>query len=159
MPANVYECMFLLDTNKVAGDAQTGVDRYLAVAQRAVAPYIGQPSPFPATEPLKRRPVGATLDYVDCGTPTCALMYSFVQPAAKAMGMKLNRILAGSSASGVQNALDSVVAQKPAAMILPWGSSATSWPTGRWTSPMTSSPSWTSCWPPSTPASNSPSPR
>ena len=24
MPANVYECMFLLDTNKVAGDVQVG---------------------------------------------------------------------------------------------------------------------------------------
>jgi ribose transport system substrate-binding protein len=102
-----------------ASASSTGGAGGLAAAQRAVAPYIGQPSPFPATQSLKRRPVGATLDYVDCGTPTCALMYSFVQPAANTIGMKLNRILAGSSASGVQNALASVVAQKPAAMILP----------------------------------------
>lgn len=91
----------------------------LAAARRAIAPYVGNPSPFTVTEPLKRRPVGETLDFVDCGTPTCALFYSFVQPAAKAIGMKLNRILAGSSASGVQNAMDTVIAQKPAAMILP----------------------------------------
>ena len=91
----------------------------IAAAKRAIAPYVGQPSAFPVTEPLKKRPVGETVDFVDCGTPTCALLYSFVQPAAKAAGMKLNRVLAGSSASGVQNALDTVISQKPAAMILP----------------------------------------
>lgn len=96
----------------------------IAAAKRAIAPYVGQPSAFPVTDPLKTRPNGARLDYVDCGTPTCALMYSFVQPAAKAMGFDLTRIEAGSSASGVAAALDTVITQKPAAMILPglpWG--------------------------------------
>ena len=34
MPANVYECMFLLDTNKVAGDVPTAAKQLHAVLER-----------------------------------------------------------------------------------------------------------------------------
>src|ERR1700687_3572896 len=34
MPANVYECMFLLDTNKVAGDVPTAVQQLHAILER-----------------------------------------------------------------------------------------------------------------------------
>ena len=34
MPANVYECMFLLDTNKVAGDVPTAAKQLHAILER-----------------------------------------------------------------------------------------------------------------------------
>jgi small subunit ribosomal protein S6 len=34
MPANVYECMFLLDTNKVAGDVQAAAKQLHAVLEK-----------------------------------------------------------------------------------------------------------------------------
>src|SRR5919197_485293 len=34
MPANVYECMFLLDTNKVAGDVSAAVKQLHAILER-----------------------------------------------------------------------------------------------------------------------------
>ena len=34
MPANVYECMFLLDTNKVAGDVQAAAAQLHAILER-----------------------------------------------------------------------------------------------------------------------------
>src|SRR5882724_11979822 len=34
MPANVYECMFLLDTNKVAGDVATAESQLLSLMQK-----------------------------------------------------------------------------------------------------------------------------
>src|SRR5947199_3913379 len=34
MPANVYECMFLLDTNKVAGDVPTAAKQLHAILEK-----------------------------------------------------------------------------------------------------------------------------
>jgi len=82
-----------------------------------VAPYIGKPSPFPVTEPLKKIPKGATIAYMDCGAPICALLWEILQPAATTMGVKLDRIKAGAAANTISAAFDSVVAKKPAAVI------------------------------------------
>jgi ribose transport system substrate-binding protein len=57
----------------------------VAAAKEAVAPYIGKPSPFPVTEKLKEVPKGDEIDYVDCGTPICALFWEILQPAAETM--------------------------------------------------------------------------
>ena len=54
---------------------------------------------------------------MDCGTPVCALFYSLLAPAAKTMGVKLTRVNAGSAANTVSAAFDSVITQKPAAVI------------------------------------------
>jgi ribose transport system substrate-binding protein len=89
-----------------------------AKASAAIAPYVGKPSAFPVTQALKRRPVGARIDYMDCGTPVCALFYQLLQPAAKTMGVKLIRIDAGQAASTVSNAFDTAITQKPAALIV-----------------------------------------
>src|SRR5437764_12244866 len=40
MPANVYECMFLLDTNKVAGDAPNAAKQLHAVLERNQAEIL-----------------------------------------------------------------------------------------------------------------------
>jgi ribose transport system substrate-binding protein len=82
-----------------------------------VAPYIGKPSPFPVTEKLAKTPKGARIAYMDCGAPICALLWQIMQPAAATMGVKLERVKAGSAANTISAAFDSVVAKKPAAVI------------------------------------------
>jgi ribose transport system substrate-binding protein len=90
----------------------------VAAAKKVVAPYIGQPSPFPVTEKLKEVPKGDEIDYVDCGTPICALFWEILQPAAQTMGVKLERVKAGSAANTVASAFDTVIAKEPAAVIV-----------------------------------------
>jgi ribose transport system substrate-binding protein len=89
----------------------------VAAARAVIQPYIGHPNGFPVTQPLAKVPTGATIAYMDCGTPICALFWNFLQPAAKTMGVQLTRYNAGSSATTVATAYDSVVAAKPAAVI------------------------------------------
>lgn len=91
----------------------------VAMAKKAIAPYIGQPTPFPVTEKLKGIPTGSTVAFVDCGTPICALYFELMVPAAQAMGLKLTRVKAGASASTVSSAFDSVVASEPDAVVVP----------------------------------------
>lgn len=83
-----------------------------------VKPYIAQPSPFPVVDKLKKLPKGATVAYMDCGTGICGLVYELLEGAAQTMGVKLTRIKAGSAANTVSAAFDSVVAQKPEAVIV-----------------------------------------
>jgi ribose transport system substrate-binding protein len=89
----------------------------LSEAKAAVASYLGKPSPFPVTEPLKKRPVGARVAYMDPGTPIGALLYQLMSPAAQAVGLKLYRVKAGSSAATIDAAYASVAEQKPAAVV------------------------------------------
>ncbi len=90
----------------------------VAAAKKVVAPYIGEPSPFPVTEKLKEVPKGDEIDYVDCGTPICALFWEILEPAAQTMGVKLERVKAGSAANTVASAFDTVIAKEPAAVIV-----------------------------------------
>lgn len=90
----------------------------VAEAKKIVAPYIGKPSAFPVDEKLKEVPKGAEIDYVDCGTPICALFWEILQPAGQTMGVNLERVKAGSSASTVSSAFDTVIAKEPAAVIV-----------------------------------------
>ena len=89
-----------------------------AAAQAAIKPYTGQPSAFPVTENLKAVPKGKTIAFSDCGTPICGLFWDILQPAAKTMGVKLKRYKAGAAANTVNSAFDSILADKPAAVIV-----------------------------------------
>lgn len=88
-----------------------------AAAEEAIKPYIGQPSAFPVTEPLKEVKKGATIAFMDCGTPICGLFWNLLQPASKTMGVELKRYKAGSAANTVTQAWDSAVSDKPDAVI------------------------------------------
>jgi len=69
----------------------------VAAAEKIISGYVGKPSAFPVTETLEEVPKGAEIDYVDCGTPVCALVWELLQPAAQTMGVKLERVKAGSA--------------------------------------------------------------
>jgi ribose transport system substrate-binding protein len=99
-------------------EAETGGGGDTGAAAATVKPFIGQPSAFPVTEKLKEVPKGATVAYVDCGTPYCALFWQLLSPAAKTMGVHLERVKAGSAANTVSAAFDSVLAKKPDAVIV-----------------------------------------
>jgi ribose transport system substrate-binding protein len=88
-----------------------------SAAAAAIKPYLGHPSPFPVTEPLKERPTGANVDFVDCGTPICALIGEFVEAAGGTIGMKMTHVKAGSAANTVSAAFDSVVTQNPSGVV------------------------------------------
>ena len=89
-----------------------------AAASAALKPYIGQPSAFPVTEQLKKVPKGATIAFSDCGTPICGLFWQVLQPAAQTMGVKLKRYKAGSAANTVNSTFDTMLADKPGAVIV-----------------------------------------
>jgi ribose transport system substrate-binding protein len=96
--------------------AQSGASS-VAAAQKIIAPYVGQPGPFPVTEKLKEVPAGTKIAYMDCGAPICALFWELLEGASKTMGVKMIRIKAGSAANTVNAAFDTVVADKPDAVI------------------------------------------
>jgi ribose transport system substrate-binding protein len=98
------------------GGSAQNADKAAALA--AIQPYIAQPSAFPVTDPLKKVPKGSTIAFTDCGTPICGLFWDILQPAAKTMGVKMKRYKAGSAANTVSNAFDSVLADKPGAVIV-----------------------------------------
>jgi len=95
-----------------------GVDT--AAAEKLVAPYLGHPTAFPVEEPLKERPpAGSTFAYLQCSSPFCGLFAEQLKGATKAMGVKLAVVKAGASASELQTAMSSIIAMKPAAVIVP----------------------------------------
>jgi ribose transport system substrate-binding protein len=89
-----------------------------AAAEAAIKPYIGQPSAFPVTEQLKKVPKGSTIAFSDCGTPICGLFWQILQPAAKTMGVTMKRYKAGAAANTVNSTFDSILADKPGAVIV-----------------------------------------
>ena len=95
-----------------SGDSST------AAAQAAIAPLLEKPTLFPVTEPLKKLPKGATIAYMDFGSPISALQYQLLLPAAKTMGVKIARIKAGPDAKTVATGFDAAVQMKPDAVIV-----------------------------------------
>lgn len=90
----------------------------LAAAEKHIAPYVGQPSEFSVTEKLKEVPEGATIAYMDCGSPTCALFYELMVEPAKLLGVHLERIKSGLAPQTIATGFDTAVAQHPDAVIV-----------------------------------------
>lgn len=85
-------------------------------AKAAVAPFIGRPSPFPVTDRLIRRPEGATVAYMNGGSPVGALLWEFLEPAAATMGVEAAQYKAGPGQNVTTDGFDSVVAARPDAV-------------------------------------------
>jgi ribose transport system substrate-binding protein len=91
----------------------------MAAAKAAVAQYSGKPTPFPVDQPLKAKPTGKTIAYMQCSTPACAFFAQIIAPTQKLLGFKLTIVKAGPSATDVQSAMSSIVSLKPDAALLP----------------------------------------
>lgn len=92
-----------------SGDNGGSVGVNIAAAKKVIAPYIGQPSPFPVAEKLKEVPTGAKIAYMNCGNPVCAIFYEGMSAAAKTMGVEIVNIKAGFAANTVASAFDTAV--------------------------------------------------
>jgi ribose transport system substrate-binding protein len=85
-----------------------------------LAPYTGHPNAFPVDVPLaKKPPAGTELAFLQCSDPICALFAQLIVPAAQAMGVHVTVTKGGASAQSLQQAMDSIIAEKPAAVLLP----------------------------------------
>ena len=91
----------------------------LAAAKAAVTQYSAKPTAFPVNVPLKARPQGKSIAYMQCSTPACAFFAQIVGPTQKVLGYKLKVVKAGPSANEVQTAMDSIVSLKPNGVLLP----------------------------------------
>jgi ribose transport system substrate-binding protein len=94
-----------------------GVD--VAAAQPVIAPYTGHTTAFPVDKRLsKALPAGTKFAYLQCGAQSCALAGKLLTGAVKVLGGELTIINSGSTSASAQAAASSVLALKPAALIL-----------------------------------------
>ncbi|GJF33638.1 hypothetical protein KNE206_63380 [Kitasatospora sp. NE20-6] len=99
--------------------AGSGQEANVDAAKAALARYTVPPTTFPVTEALAQKlPAGKKFVYLQCATPVCALVGTFVQQAVKGLGATLTVVNAGATAQTAQAAASSVSALKPDAVIL-----------------------------------------
>jgi len=102
-----------------ASGASAAPTENVAAARAFIAPYVAKPSAFPYTTKLNRLPkAGAVVDYLSQGDPNTVLEYNVMKPAAKLLGINLKLVTTGATASTIGPAMDSVVAEKPAGVIV-----------------------------------------
>lgn len=88
-------------------------------AARAAVKLYSKPTGFPVNRPLLKRP-RRKFGYLDCAEPTCGVLIPLFDLAAKTMHVPAPFVVqAGGSASDLQSALSTILADKPAALILP----------------------------------------
>lgn len=91
----------------------------LAAARHAIAPYVGHPSPFPATEKLAKRPVPESkFVFLQCGAPVCAIFAQLMPAPARALGARFVTVNSGNTATTSQAAAASALSDKPAAVLV-----------------------------------------
>ncbi len=91
----------------------------VAAAKAAIAPYQGQPSAFPVSEPLsKPLAPGTKFAFMQCSSPVCAQVAKAFQQAVQVLGGQLTIVNAGATAQTAQAAASSVLATKPDIVIL-----------------------------------------
>lgn len=101
------------------GEGPSADPQSLERAERAIAPFMEEPSPIPVTEPLERRPTGAEVIFAHCGRPECTAILDGMKPAAKLLGIELSEVAAGDTAGEIRGAFSSVVQREPDAVIIP----------------------------------------
>ena len=81
--------------------------------------YTNGTTAFPITQSLsKRPPAGTVIAYLECDSPNCAQSAVNIKKAATELGVQLKVVPAGASSSAVQQAMDSIIALHPAAVLL-----------------------------------------
>lgn len=107
-------------TSSASGSGGAGKAANLSAAKAVVQKY-SKPTPFPVTTPLtKWLAPGRRIGYLDCSAPFCALLGQLYGLATKTLGTSpVVPVKAGASADQIQSALGSILANKPAALLLP----------------------------------------
>ncbi len=106
-------------SNPAPAVSTTAVAADITAAKALLAEYSGKVSAFPVDAPLtKRLPSSASLVYLQCASPVCAIAGNIVAAAAKTMGINYSKINAGPSVSTQQAAMDSIATLKPTALMI-----------------------------------------
>ncbi len=118
----VASCMLLAacsSSGSTGASATSSAPANTAAAQQAIAPLVGQPTPFPVDQPLGGKvPAGTKMAFLQCGTTICGLFGKLLAPAVQALGAEYTAVNAGSTAASSQAALSSVLAMRPAAVLV-----------------------------------------
>lgn len=92
----------------------------IPAAAKKVEQYSSAPTAFPVTARLARTlPPGTTFALLTCATPVCALQGQILKGAAASLGVKLQLVNGGSSASSLQAAMSSIIELRPSAVLVP----------------------------------------
>jgi ribose transport system substrate-binding protein len=91
-----------------------------ASAIKITQQYTEHPSAFPVTGPLpKLLPPGTTFGYLQCVAPVCAQLAVLMRAAVTAIHGRLIVVQGGSSTQQLQAAFQSLLSDKPDALLLP----------------------------------------
>lgn len=86
----------------------------VAAAQAFLAPFTERPTELLINDPLSAPiPAGATVAFLDLGTPVTALMYESLLVAAEAAGVNVQRVQMSPDPQSISSAMDSIVESKP----------------------------------------------
>lgn len=90
-------------------------------AKALVAQYSSNPTRFPVDRPLAEKLApGQKIGFLQCAAPFCALLGDLYNLGTKTMGVPgVTTVKASASADGIDTALSSIEATKPAALLLP----------------------------------------
>jgi ribose transport system substrate-binding protein len=92
----------------------------IPAASKKVDQYSSAPTDFPVTAPLARPlPPGTRFALLQCATPVCALEGEILKGAAHSLGVKLQLVNGGASASSMQAAMNSIIELRPSAVLVP----------------------------------------
>lgn len=92
----------------------------IPAASKKVEQYSSAPTNFPVTARLAGTlPRGTTFALLQCATPVCALQGQILKGAADSLGVKLQPVNGGVSASSMQAAMSSIVELHPSAVLVP----------------------------------------
>jgi len=98
-----------------SGGSSKGVEE----AKAAIAEVLKPPTSFGITAPLKERPTGKTVAFMQCGVPECAAINKHLGPATKAMGVKLQTIQTGNTPQTIAEGFNTAIETHPDAVIVP----------------------------------------
>jgi len=95
----------------------SSVDAQLKIANANLKPYLGHPSPERPIEKLKKLPKGKSVAVLNCGIPSCNVVWDQIQQPAKQIGMKVFQVKAGNDPQTLSTALDSALARNPSGVL------------------------------------------
>jgi ribose transport system substrate-binding protein len=102
-----------------SGESPESSSKGVEEATAAIKPFEKTPTSIGITEPLKEIPKNANFAFVQCEVPQCTVIGDYMEPAAKTMGVNLERINAGNTPESFQRGFTVALQKEPDAIIVP----------------------------------------
>ena len=104
------------DTATSAAESSKSTNPEVARAEAKLKPFLTPPKTIAVSEPLKKRPVGAEIAFLECGAPPCKIISNGLKRAAADLGARLKIIPAGGTPESFQAAAQRAVNEQPDAV-------------------------------------------